>query len=362
MKYDLLKENTEIKASHFRFYSGFFIIIILIVCGILCYFLFLNHPLILQSEDKEARKAFEEFVLSYKKLYSSKDEHEYRFSIFQNNFLKIKEMNSQNNKFTVAINHFADLSDEEFSHYYLKPKKNRKLFDPSPCNRQGSNNNYQDVNIDYRKFYPPVKDQGLCGSCWTFSCIGGIEGLYNSKHNLSEKPVSLSEQELMDCSYNLSEYNYVAGCDGGEHNEGYKYVMDHKISHEEDYPYLAIDEDCRNVTTEKISISNRSVIEICHQDYMLTNLMRQPLTTSLSADHLAFRFYSSGIVTHGCGYELDHDVVIVGAGTENNIPYWIIRNSWGRGWGEGGYIRIQRYEPIHPGVCGEALDVGYPII
>ena len=68
-----------------------------------------------------------------------------------------------------------------------------------------------------------------------------------------------------------------------------------------------------------------------------------------------------GVFTGECGTSLDHAVVAVGYGTENGVDYWIVRNSWGAGWGEDGYIRIERNTHMFTGRCGIAMQPSYPV-
>ena len=68
---------------------------------------------------------------------------------------------------------------------------------------------------------------------------------------------------------------------------------------------------------------------------------------AISVDAASWFSYSSGVFS-GCGkqssYDLDHAVQLVGYGVDSatKTPYWLVRNSWGTGWGESGYIRIKR--------------------
>ena len=314
-------------------------------------------------DHSEAREAFREFIHTYKKLYSNKEEKEYRFSIFKNNFNRINDINRQNFKFKLGINHLADLSDEEYRQFYLKPHKYQiQPEDIKYSKHKNLNKNYSDAKINHAKYLPPIKDQGMCGSCWTFGCIGAVEGLYNIRNSKTNPPSSFSEQEIVDCTYNKSQYGNVMGCEGGDYYQGYEYIIKNGISASTDYPYLAVDEPCKTPGTPKLFINGKQLIEPSHQDYMLTNLTNQPLSVSLAADHVNFRFYKSGVVTHGCGLDLDHDVLLMGADTLDDTKFWLIRNSWGPAWGDQGYIRLERFYNLHPGICGEALHAGYPII
>jgi len=86
-----------------------------------------------------------------------------------------------------------------------------------------------------------------------------------------------------------------------------------------------------------------------------------PVTALMEGDRQVFRLYQRGILnTDKCGLDADHAVAIVGWGRDlvNRLDYWIVKNTWGTGWGEQGYVRIAIYEG--PGVCGIQQVVTYP--
>ncbi len=87
-----------------------------------------------------------------------------------------------------------------------------------------------------------------------------------------------------------------------------------------------------------------------------------PVSIAIEADTKEFQLYTSGVLTgDSCGTNLDHGVLIVGYGVENNIEYWLVKNSWGPSWGDQGYIKIERSDSTDdPGVCGIAMQPSYP--
>ncbi|RVW69591.1 KDEL-tailed cysteine endopeptidase CEP1 [Vitis vinifera] len=87
----------------------------------------------------------------------------------------------------------------------------------------------------------------------------------------------------------------------------------------------------------------------------------QPIAVAIDASGSEFQFYSSGVFTGQCGTELDHGVAAVGYGTsDDGMKYWLVKNSWSTGWGEEGYIRMQRDVTVKEGLCGIAMQASYP--
>ena len=82
-------------------------------------------------------------------------------------------------------------------------------------------------------------------------------------------------------------------------------------------------------------------------------LLLGPVSVGVDASGYAFKFYSSGIIKKLCGTTIDHAVLLVGYGTENNVDYWLVKNSWTSKWGEQGYFRVLRdMTKKDEGICG----------
>ena len=194
----------------------------------------------------------------------------------------------------------------------------------------------------------PVKNQGQCGSCWAFSTVGALEGLYRIQ---KKQTVSLSEQELVDCSGSYGNY----GCNGGLMTSGYKYILDHKIGTEKDYPYTARDGECKHPKGKRYGITSQTPLTQATMANLSSDLAKQPVAVALEVDY-GFQAYTGGIYTStdSCGDSLNHGVVAVGQGTAGGKRFIKIRNSWGPEWGEAGYIRMAYGKPDSRGTCGVA--------
>lgn len=169
--------------------------------------------------------------------------------------------------------------------------------------------------------------------------------------------VIMSEQELVDCSSSTGNQ----GCSGGWYFWSYDWLRTHYTMKESDYKYTARDGSCKYDATKgvtKVSSYGQSK----GTNAILNQLNKQPVNVAVAAGNSVFGTYRSGIVTasSGCPTNIDHAILAVGYGSENGVQYYIVRNSWGSGWGESGYIRIATGGTA--GVCGINQYVFYPTL
>jgi len=99
-----------------------------------------------------------------------------------------------------------------------------------------------------------------------------------------------------------------------------------------------------------------------NEQALLTAVNQQPVSVAIEADQGVFQGYNGGVIKAGCGTNLDHGVLLIGYGTDNGTPYWLLKNSWGTSWGEQGFFRILRQDPTGPGMCGLQQAASYPIV
>jgi cathepsin F len=304
-----------------------------------------------------AHHHFEVFKTKFAKSYVSDEEHEYRLSVFKDNLRRARNHQELDPTALHGITQFSDMTPDEFrrNHLGLKP-----LRFPSDANKAPIlPTNDLPADFDWRDqgAVTPVKNQGSCGSCWSFSTTGALEGA----HYLSTgKLETLSEQQLVDCDHECDPEEAGAcdaGCNGGLMNTAFEYTLKAGgLMREKDYPYTGIDKGTCKFDKNKIaaSVRNFSLVSL-DEDQIAANLVKHgPLAVAINA--VFMQTYMGGVsCPFICSKNLDHGVLLVGYGAAGyspirmkEKPYWIIKNSWGPNWGENGYYKICRGR----NVCG----------
>jgi len=213
------------------------------------------------------------------------------------------------------------------------------------------------ATVDWRDkgYVTPVKNQGACGSCWSFSSTGALEGQMKRK---TGKLVSLSEQNLVDCTKTYGN----DGCGGGWMAISYLYIdLNDGIDTESSYPYTGQDGDCAyNEST--IGGSDVGFYRLPEgNETFLQEFVAQigPIAVAIDASQPSFQSYHSGVYNEpGCDPSaLDHAVLAVGYGTDKptGLDYWLVKNSWGVGWGDSGYIKMSRNKKNQCGIASHAI-------
>nr|QFG73901.1 MAG: papain family cysteine protease [Megaviridae environmental sample] len=302
------------------------------------------------------RPLFEDFIEKYSKEYDS-DEYNKRFEIFIDNVNYIREHNCNNHNYKLEINTYADLHAEEFDALFKSNLEQDFTCDDFSTSKAALNNSTLPTSIDWRDegAVTPVKNQGSCGSCWAFSTSGAVEGAHAIAGN---ELVSLSEQQLVDCSHDGN-----MGCNGGLMDYGFEYVMDNGLCMEDTYKYIAKEGTC-TLCKSIANISSCVDVTPSNQMHLMQAVALQPVSIAIEADTMVFQFYKNGIIdSKKCGTNLDHGVLVVGYGEEDGKKYWWVKNSWGDSWGESGYLRIERSEETDDdGICGVAMQPSYPVV
>ena len=316
--------------------------------------------------DSEMFNQFTGFQERFDKKYTTDDEFNDRFTIFQKNLNAIVEHNldlTQN--FTMGVNQFTDMTPEEFKVHVsgLAPKKFGLKFGAADCSSFSGTGKTVPDSYDWRSHgaVTPIKDQGQCGSCWSFSATGAMEGAWAIKHG---DLVSLSEQELVDCAG--IRYGNM-GCNGGLMDSAFKFAVDKGMCAESSYAYTSgttqTAGSCKSCSSV-VSFSGCADVAPNNQVALKEAVANGPVSIAIEADTRYFQSYSGGVLTAAtCGTTLDHGVLVVGYGEEDGQKYWLVKNSWGTSWGDDGYLKIARSESTSDGgVCGIAMQPSYPIV
>jgi C1A family cysteine protease len=312
-------------------------------------------------DESDEWKQFSNFQDRFSKKYETFEEVESRFQIFRTNLRNIIIHNldhSQN--FTMGINQFTDLTPNEFKAQYVGGFKT--TVGGTSCGSFSSSASGAPSAIDWRNkgAVTSVKDQGQCGSCWTFSATGAVEGAWAiSKGQL----IDLSEEQLVECAG--LKYGSM-GCSGGIMEGAFNYVIEHGQCSDSSYPYTSGTGEsgsCKSCSSVA-HMSSCSDVKPNDQISLKGALAQQPVSVAISADTRVFQSYTSGIITSSsCYTSLDHGVLAVGYGTENGIEYYLVKNSWGESWGDNGYVKIGRSDSTNDaGICGIAMDASFPSV
>jgi len=312
-------------------------------------------------------KPFINFFIEHNKFYDSFSVLLSKIETFHYNLDYIDYHNKfSNTSYTLGITQFADLTTDEYKAYLGMSgfmDSSYKLGAKNMCVVQGKEYGTYPMTVDWREknAVTPVKDQGQCGSCWSFSTSGAVEGVYAIKTGTL---VSLSEQQMVDCSYSYGNH----GCNGGLMEDAFTYVHDNGLSGELDYPYTGTSSRFSSCKAFKpVTFIDGCVMVTADELDLTYAVSRQPVSVSIEADSKSFQLYKSGVYDNpDCGTTLDHGVLAVGYGTETETgkDYWLVKNSWSTGWGDAGYIKIARnsVSTSTEGQCGIAMDASYPVI
>jgi len=294
---------------------------------------------------------FEEYVRDFGKHYASPQEYKLHKQVFNNNLRKVITHNRDTSaKWRAAVNKFTDMTAAEQKRFRgLNEDLSRKLHAAAPtvAMAQLPNIALEDLpaSVDWRTANPPVvsdvKDQGGCGSCWAHATVEEVE---SNVAQATGTLLKLSPQNVVDCTPNPQQCGGTGGCNGATAELGIDYIAHKGVASEADYPYHAVTQPCDETIGKTAKVTGFVKLPENNYTALVTAVATiGPIAISVAAG--AWSSYGGGVFT-GCDFssiDIDHAVQLVGYGTDSGTDYWIVRNSWGPGWGEEGYIRMEKH-------------------
>jgi len=305
---------------------------------------------------------FTEWAEFFNIEFKSDDHFHTSYQNWQSNDKFIEEVNDKNLSYVLGHNQFSGMNSDDFRQYLgYSGVPIERVF--NKLDSESTVSISEEVNWVKKGAVTDVKDQGQCGSCWSFSTTGALEGAYFVKNGNLE---TFSEQQLLDCD-SFKNGGRDMGCNGGLMDHAFTWIEKNGgLCSETDYPYVSGETKTTGTCKKSCSLIENSKItsfvdvEPSSDIAMMRALSQQPVSIAIEADQREFQLYKSGIFTGVCGNKLDHGVLVVGYGPD----YYLVKNSWGLSWGDRGFIKLGLGPEFNngDGQCGMLLQGSYPLL
>jgi len=283
---------------------------------------------------------FLEYAKTYGKVYESDAHMSIKAQIYAQNVDKINKHNADTTQtWQMGINQFTDMNEEERMAFlgFYQDSNWENATRISAKDLPAAPDSY-----DWRQHgaVNPIRNQGQCGTCWTFASTGAVESAYFVK---TQKLPQLSEAQQASCDTH-----------GGSNENAFAYLKTTQACSAGSFPYTCPTTGCKSCTSAVPKLSGYTVVQPGDANAVAA-IAKQPVAIGIAASG-DFMSYKSGIYNGNCSGGRDHAVILVGYGSN----YFILRNSWATSWGEAGYMRIARTPGDANGKCLCTSDVSYP--
>jgi C1A family cysteine protease len=295
---------------------------------------------------EHGQKIFNDFKTQFGKRYANSTEEANRLKNVLERLAEIMKKNFQfkngNSSYEADINEYSDKTDAEFESELCgaeKPETVKSLPAPRFSKRQNL-----PATVDWRNFngkvgVTSVKNQGGCGSCYSFNTMAALEGQYLIKKG-SNSNLDLAEQQIVDCSQQHGNH----GCDGGWMTSVFEYIKAAGgVTTEASYPYRTAVTTCQN-KGKAATVTGWKQVPGTEAEMQKAVATVGPIAAAIDAN-TNLQNYKKGVYDDAtCTQQVNHAITVVGYGRDltTGKDYWLVKNSWGTTWGEQGYVRMVR--------------------